>query len=56
MLLQNFFDDLGDNLEYVVFKNADKLEYSIRGDFNFDISINPEKGWIFPCDEKMGTN
>ena len=47
MLLQNFFDDLGDNLEYVVFKNADKLEYSIRGDFNFDISINPEKRMDF---------
>ena len=43
MLIQNFFEDLGNKLEYVIFKNADQLEHSIRGDFNFDISINPEK-------------
>lgn len=55
MLIQSFFEDLGGNLEYVLFKNADKLDRSIRGDFNFDISINPEhKADFFRVIKKWG--
>lgn len=35
-----FFESLSNNIEYVLFKNYDKIEKSLAGDFNFDLSIS----------------
>ena len=35
------FEKLNQSIDYVIFKNYDKIDISLKGDFNFDISVNP---------------
>lgn len=37
-----FFEKLNSTIDYVVFKNFEKIDESLRGEFNFDISVNPD--------------
>ena len=42
-VIDNFFSGLEKNkIQYIIFKNIDRIDESLSFEFNFDISINPK--------------